>query len=139
MTAELRDDVIVATEHVRARPEVVFPYLTEPALLATWLCEIARAQGRPGGALRLDMGQVQVVGSYLVVEPPRRVVFTWGVPGWADLPPASSTVEIVLTPDSADGEDTLIVLTHRGLPAPRRDGHRAGWDERLARLSAVAP
>lgn len=138
MTAELRDDVLVATEHVRARPEVVFPYLTEPALLAAWLCDTALAEARPGGALRLDMGQVQVLGHYLVVDPPHRVVFTWGVPGWADLPPASSTVEVALTADGPDGEDTLVVLTHRGLPAARRDGHHAGWDERLARLLAVA-
>lgn len=138
MTAELGDDVLVVTEHVRARPEVVFPYLTESALLAAWLCDTALAEGRPGGALRLDMGEVQVLGSYLVVDPPRRVVFTWGVPEWADLPPGSSTVEVTLTPDGPNGENTLIVLTHRGLPAARRDGHRTGWDERLAGLLEVA-
>jgi len=96
VTAELRDHVLVATEHIRARPEVVFPYLTEPALLTAWLCDTALAEGRPGGALRLDMGPVQVLGSYLVVEPPHRVGFTWDVPGWADPPPASSTVKIAL-------------------------------------------
>lgn len=137
MTAELHSDVLVATEHVRARPDVVFEYLTEPALLAAWLCDTALVERRPGGALRLDMSQVQVLGSYLVVEPPSRVVFTWGVPGWADLPPGSSTVEVVLTPDGPDGEDTLVVLTHRGLPTARRDGHRAGWNERLTRLLAL--
>ncbi len=138
MTAERHDDVIVATEHVRARPEVVFPYFTEPELLAAWLCETAVAEGWPGGALRFDMGAVQVLGSYLVVEPPHRIVFTWGVPGWADLPPGSSTVEVTLSPDGPDGSDTLVVLTHRAVPPARRDSHHAGWEERLARLLAAA-
>ncbi len=124
MTAELRDHVLVATEHIRARPEVVFSYLTEPALLTAWLCDTALAEGRPGGALRLDMGPVQVLGSYLVVEPPHRAGFTWDVPGWADPPPASSTVKIALPPDGSDGKDTLVVLTHRGLPTAQRNGHR---------------
>jgi hypothetical protein len=48
-----------------------------------------------------------------------------------ELPPGGSTVEIVLTPD---GDDTLVVLTHRGLPASRLDGHRAGWEQQLGHL-----
>lgn len=32
-TAEIRNDVIVATEHIKAPPEVVFPYFTDPAVM----------------------------------------------------------------------------------------------------------
>jgi uncharacterized protein YndB with AHSA1/START domain len=35
VTAEIRHDVIVATEHIKAPPEVVFPYFTDPALIRT--------------------------------------------------------------------------------------------------------
>lgn len=135
MTAEIRDDVIIATEHIKAPPGVVFPYFTDPTLIAGWLCEGAELDPRPGGALFLDMGQVAVRGSYVTVDPPHRVVFSWGVPGDDDLPAGASTVEVVLT---ADGEDTVVVLTHRGLPPGQREPHRAGWAERLGRLPAVA-
>ncbi|MFG1829848.1 SRPBCC domain-containing protein [Micromonospora chersina] len=59
----------------------------------------------------------------LTVEPPYRVVFTWGIPGNDALPPGGSTVEIVLTPD---GDDTMVVLTHRGVPPTLHGTHRAG-------------
>ncbi|MFF5173836.1 SRPBCC domain-containing protein [Micromonospora sp. NPDC000089] len=124
---------VVATEHIKAPPEVVFPYFTDPTLIATWLCERAELDPRPGGVFALDMGKVSAHGAYLVVEPPHRLVFSWGIPGDAVLPAGGSTVEVVLTPD---GDDTLVVLTHRGLPADRLDSHRAGWGRRLGQLGA---
>jgi Activator of Hsp90 ATPase homolog 1-like protein len=61
-------------------------------------------------------------------------VFSWGIPGSDTLPPGGSTVEVVLTPD---GDDTIVVLTHRGVPAAHIDGHRAGWEQQLGRLPAA--
>ena len=131
MTAEIQGDVVVATEHIKAPPEVVFPYFTDPALLVTWIGDRAALDPQPGGLFLLDMGEVVARGAYLVVEPPYRLVFSWGIPGDDTLPPGGSTVEVVLTPD---GEDTLIVLTHRGLPPARLGQHRAGWEHQLGRL-----
>jgi hypothetical protein len=62
-------------------------------------------------------------------------VFSWGVSGSDALPPGGSTVEVVLTPD---GDDTMVVLTHRGLPATHISDHRAGWEHQLGRLPAAA-
>lgn len=135
MTAEIRNDVIVATEHIKAPPEVVFPYFTDPALIVTWIGRQARLDPRPGGVFHLDMGEVAAHGAYVTVDPPYRVVFTWGIPGDDTLPPGGSTVEVVLTPD---GEDTMVVLTHRGLPSTHRPSHRAGWEEQLGRLPTAA-
>ncbi|MET8909018.1 SRPBCC family protein [Micromonospora sp. NPDC004551] len=135
MTAEIRNDVIVATEHIKAPPEVVFPYLTDPALIVRWIGDKAELDPQPGGVFSLDMGDVAARGVYLTVEPPYRVVFTWGIPGNDALPPGGSTVEIVLTPD---GDDTMVVLTHRGVPPTLLDTHRAGWEDRLGRLSLAA-
>jgi uncharacterized protein YndB with AHSA1/START domain len=133
--AEIRDDVIIATEHIQAPPDVVFPYFTDPELIVTWIGQRAELDPNPGGLFFLDMGEVAVQGAYLTVDPPYRVVFTWGIPGNDALPTGSSTVEVVLTPD---GDDTLVVLTHRGVPSTHIGDHRAGWEHQLGRL-IVAP
>ena len=135
MTAEIRNDVIVATEHIKAPPEVVFPYFTDPALIVTWIGDRAELDPQPGGVFSLDMGEVVACGAYITVEPPYRVVFGWGISGSDVLPPGGSTVEVVLTPD---GDDTTVVLTHRGLPSTHIPSHRAGWEHQLGRLPAAA-
>jgi uncharacterized protein YndB with AHSA1/START domain len=133
--AEIRDDVIIATEHIQAPPEVVFPYFTDPELIVTWIGQRAELDPNPGGLFFLDMGEVAAQGAYLTVDPPYRVVFTWGIPGNDALPTGSSTVEVVLTPD---GDDTLVVLTHRGVPSSHIGDHRAGWEHQLGRLIVAA-
>lgn len=135
MPAEISGGVVVATEHVKASPEVVFPYFTDPALIVEWIGERAELDPRPGGVFALDMGEVLARGAYVAVDPPYRVVFTWGVRGDDALPPGGSTVEVVLTPD---GDDTLVVLTHRGLPSTHVGDHRAGWEHQLGQLHAAA-
>ena len=134
MTAEIQGDVIVATEHIKAPPEVVFPYFTDPGLIVTWIGDRAELDPQPGGVFSLDVGEALARGAYLTVDPPYRVVFTWGIPGNADLPPGGSTVEVVLTPD---GDDTMVVLTHRGLPPAHIGDHRDGWEHQLGRLPAA--
>lgn len=135
MTAEIRNDTIVATEHIEAPPEVVFPYFTDPALITEWIGQRAELDPRPGGVFFLDMGQVAARGTYTVVDPPHRIVFTWGIPGNDTLPPGASTVEVVLTPD---GQDTLVTLTHRALPATHISSHHTGWEHRLTLLHTAA-
>ncbi len=135
MTAEIRDGVIVATEHIKAPPEVVFPYFTDPALIVTWIGDRAELDAQPGGVFSLDIGENLARGAYITIDAPYRVVFSWGIPGSDTLPPGGSTVEVVLTPD---GDDTMVVLTHRGLPSTHIDGHRAGWEQQLGRLPAAA-
>jgi len=134
VTAEIRNDVIVATEHIKAPPEVVFPYFTDPALIVEWIGRRAELDPRPGGLFHLDFGDTAARGTYTSIDPPRRVVFTWGIPGNEALPPGGSTVEVVLTPA---GDDTIVVLTHRGVPPTHIGDHRAGWEHQLGRLPAA--
>jgi uncharacterized protein YndB with AHSA1/START domain len=134
VTAEIRSDVIIATERIKAAPEVVFPYFTDPALIITWIGVRAELDPRPGGVFSLDMDQVTAQGTYLTVQPPHRVVFSWGIPGSGTLPPGRSTVEVVLTPD---GDDTMVVLTHRSLGPADIGTHRAGWEHRLRLLRSA--
>ena len=80
------------------------------------------------------MGQALARWHLITVDPPYRVVFSWGIPGSGTLPPGGSTVEVVLTPD---GDGTMVVLTHRGLPSAHIGGHRACWAA-LGHLPAAA-
>ena len=75
-------------------------------------------------------------GEFVEVEPPHRVVFTWGWEGEdSAVPPGSSTVEVTLTPQ---GEHTTLRLIHRDLPNPQEaTGHTAGWDHYLERLQIL--
>ena len=125
--------MIRASVRIAAPPEVVFPYFTDPRLMVTWIGERAELDPRPGGAFAVDFGSVAAHGSYVTVEPPHRVVFTWGIPGDVTLPPGASTVEVVLV---ADDDDTIVHLTHRDVPASREPSHREGWERRLAALAA---
>ena len=66
-------------------------------------------------------------GSFIELDPPRRLVFTFG---WEDntpagpLPPGSTRVEVTLTPD---GAGTLLVLRHFDMPVHHAPDHRKGW------------
>jgi uncharacterized protein YndB with AHSA1/START domain len=128
------DDVLTASVRIAAPPATVFPYLVDPTLIVQWIGNWADLSPVPGGIFALDIDKTPVRGEFLEVEPPHRVVFTWGVPGRDVMPPGSTTVEIVLT---ADGAETVVELFHYGLPAEERPGHLDGWTRMLARLAAV--
>ena len=129
-----QSDTVTARVRIAAAPAEVFPYFVDPDLLVQWMGDWADLGPEPGGVFALDMGATQVRGQYVAVEPPHRVVFTWGVPGSASLPAGSSTVEILLR---AEGQETVVELIHSDLAADERPRHRAGWMERLAKLPQV--
>jgi uncharacterized protein YndB with AHSA1/START domain len=124
-------EVLTATVRICAPPADVFPYFVDPALMIQWIGEWADLRPEPGGIFALDISKTPVRGEYVEVEPPRRVVFTWGVAGKDSLPPGSTTVEVVLT---ADGPDTVVELFHHDLPAEEFDSHLEGWRTMLDRL-----
>jgi uncharacterized protein YndB with AHSA1/START domain len=126
--------VISSSVRIAASPEVVFPYFTDPQLMVTWIGKVADLDARPGGTFALDFGDTAAHGRYVAVEPHHRVVFTWGIPADATLPPGSSTVEVVLV---ADGADTIVNLTHRDLPPDREPSHLQGWERCLDALLAA--
>ena len=132
-------DPVTASVRIAAPPEVVFPYFTDPGLAVKWIADAAFLDARPGGTFSLDVRGNPARGEYVEVDPPRRVVFTWGIEGRGDFPPGSSTVEVVLQADGKDGEVTVVTLTHRGLPTEdHRRSHQAGWGEFLGILGDVA-
>jgi uncharacterized protein YndB with AHSA1/START domain len=126
--------VLTATVRISAPPADIFPYFVDPALMVQWIGEWADLHPEPGGTFALDFAKTPVRGEYVEVEPPRRVVFTWGVAGNDSLPPGSTTVEVVLT---ADGSDTVVELFHHNLPVAEFDRHLEGWIAMLDRLAQL--
>jgi uncharacterized protein YndB with AHSA1/START domain len=122
--------------HIQAPPEVVFSFFTDPAQHPRWMGRRAKLDPRAGGLYWCEVSDTHtVIGEYVSVEPPRRVVFTWGFAGNDDVPPGSSTVSVTLTPD---GDGTHVHLVHIGLPHPALTGHDQGWTGYLRQLAAAA-
>jgi len=131
----------VAGDHIEheirisAPAAVVFAYFVDEQRHLDWMGRRVELDPRPGGIYRCTMPDRTVVaGTYLTVDPPHRVVFTWGYEGDATIPPGSSTVEITLIPD---GDATLLRLVHTGLPHPQLGPHDQGWTGYLATLAAA--
>lgn len=90
-------------------------------------------------------------GTFAEVEPPHRLVFTWG---WADddaarhvlhgqsdpdgraLPPGSTRVEVIL---QAEDGGTRLTLRHHDLTTTElRNAHQVAWETYLHRLAIRA-
>jgi uncharacterized protein YndB with AHSA1/START domain len=98
----------------------------------------ATLEPSPGGMFRVDYGPESggVRGQFLAVEPPHRVVFTWGWENPSDpIQPGQSTVEITIEP--VDGASQL-TLRHSGLVGASRVSHDDGWAFFLSRLADTA-
>jgi uncharacterized protein YndB with AHSA1/START domain len=133
------DDGIELTRRIEAPPEVVYRYFTDPERFKAWLGIDAEVDARPGGDYRIRMtddSRISACGRYVELDPPRRLVFTWGFEGLDGLAPGASSVEVTLTPD---GEATVVVLRHCGLDGREMcEFHVWGWDIGLDRLVIAA-
>ncbi len=126
---------LVIERRIAAPPSLVFEFLTDSTKLLAWLGVSGEVEPHPGGRFHVDITGGDVVdGRFLDIEPPHRVVFSWGWIDNSEVPPGSSTVTIELTggPDHTD-----LTLTHAGLPLPVAAGHRAGWRYFLERLTVT--
>jgi uncharacterized protein YndB with AHSA1/START domain len=124
---------------VEAEAKNVFAFFTDPEKMVRWMGVGATLDPRPGGVFSVNTMMEQFVeGEYLVVEPPVRIVFTWGFGDFVGegnpFPPGSSTVEVELVPD---GAATIVRLTHR-VPTDLAHFHAMGWENYLGRLAIVA-
>jgi uncharacterized protein YndB with AHSA1/START domain len=117
--------------HIAAEPEQVFEYFTRPESIVRWMGDYAVLDPRPDGEFTLDINGVPVRGRYLELDPPRRLVLSWGHSGSDTLPPGASTVEITLI---RDDDGTTVHVVHRDLPELERRQHALGWPHFLERL-----
>jgi uncharacterized protein YndB with AHSA1/START domain len=120
---------------IEAPADVVFEHLTTAEGMVAWMGQHAELEPVPGGQFCVDISGTPIRGSYAEVDPPHRLVVTWGVAGSDEFPAGSSRVEFTLTP-TADG--THLHLVHTDLPEPKRDGYAAGWASYLDRLRTAA-
>lgn len=127
---------IEITQRIDASPEIVFAYLTDSQRFVRWMGVGAELDPRPGGRYRIDVDGVHIAsGEYQEVDPPRRLVMTWGWEGHPTVPPGSTTVEITLTPER---DATILTLRHLGLPdEDERRQHTEGWMQYTSRLAEV--
>ncbi len=128
---------IEITQRIEAPPEIVFAYLTDSRRFVLWMGVGAELDPRPGGRYRIDIdGEHFASGKYQVVDPPRRLVMSWGWEGHPTVPPGSTTVEITLTPERGA---TVLRLRHLGLPdESERRQHIDGWNLYTSQLAQLA-
>lgn len=132
------DSTLEVRRRLRAPVSDVFRWWTDPDLLQEWMSPVGTVEAqvdlRVGGAFRIVMrGEgtvIEHVGEYVVIEPPRRLVFTWASRFTGAEP---SLVTVVLEPDGDAA--TQLRLVHSRLPAGVEDSHRSGWGAMLDRLA----
>lgn len=124
------------TVHIRAPREGVFRYFTDSRRFAAWWGAGSSIDPRPGGAVvvRYPNG-VEASGEVLEIEPPARIVFTYGYASGRPIPPGASRVTILL---DEDGEGTRLELRHEFAESAVRDQHVQGWRYQLAVFANVA-
>ncbi len=139
--------------------EQVFTAWTDPELLRRWLTgpggrsPHAEVDARVGGEFRITMTSrgarffawllrdesefVHMIGRYLEITPPERLVFTMG---WEEFPFVHMDREAsTVTVDFIDRDGrTEVVLTHERQPNRRvRVLHRIGWSGSLRNLEGA--
>ena len=112
--------------------ERVWAAITDPGRLATWLAP-SSVDLRAGGTVEhvfdpADPGG-QVRGTILQIEPMALLEYEWRFPGEPD-----SVLRYDLV---ADGDTTVMTLTHRLLRVEQVSGYGAGWHAYLDALEAV--
>ena len=123
----------------------VFDAWTSEEVLKRWcygearlVTPIAEVDLRVGGRLRIVMWDPKAgeersaTGEYKVVDPPRRLAFTWT---WDDQDSERQLIELEFT--ERDGETTVRMTSHGISSEERVDSHREGWGHCYDNLDRV--
>jgi uncharacterized protein YndB with AHSA1/START domain len=123
---------LVARRTVRAPAARLFEAWTQPEHLRAWwgprpvTCSAAEVDLRVGGRYRLENalpdGNIVIIeGEFLLVEPPRRLVYTWRA---GDDPESRVTVRF-----EPRAEATEVIVIHERIADERiRQSHVGGWE-----------
>jgi len=132
------------TRRYAATPEKVWRAWTDPQALSAWFGPgephsvlFAELDVRPGGHYRIrfrtpDGEEHEVAGTYEIVEPPRRLVFSWA---WHTTPERVSRVSVALRP--VPGGTELDFVHDRFVDQVARDNHERGWGATFAKLDRL--
>lgn len=137
---------LVVRRTINASVERVFEAWTEPEELRRWwgprpvTCSDAEVDLRVGGQYRIknllpDGTALWISGTFEVVEPPLRLVYTWEIERKAVAAAERSRVTVRFEPR---GEGTEVVVVHELIDTDEtRADHERGWNgclDGLARL-----
>jgi uncharacterized protein YndB with AHSA1/START domain len=144
--SEARETSLRLERLIPSPPELLFALFTEPASLVQWwapdgyAASIDALEVRPGGRWRILLrgadGWIAASGAYRIVEPPRRLVFSWA---WEDAAGIRGhETEIVVTFEPAPGGTRLVLVQQHFDNEQTRDNHHRGWSASLDRIAAIA-
>jgi uncharacterized protein YndB with AHSA1/START domain len=120
---------------IDASPETVFSFFSDTERWARWWGAGSIIDARPGGQVLIHHANgIEVVGEVLAIEPPTRVVFTYGFASGTPIPPGGSRVTIEVQPLSGG---TRLRLFHEFAEQTPRDQHVQGWRYQLALFANV--
>jgi uncharacterized protein YndB with AHSA1/START domain len=122
---------------IDASPETIWEFLVDPEKATRWMGMSATLEAAPGGLYRVEVIPGHTAsGEFVELDPPHRLVYTWGWEGESSVPPGTSTVEIELIPE---GDGTTVRLLHSDLPSDEAaQSHGHGWQHYLDRLAISA-
>ena len=123
---------VVARRRMPAPREIVFEAWIDPQGISQWMCPgdavsaEAQLDVRVGGSYRIVMKskhrQHVHIGTYQVVDPPSKLVFTWSA---IEKP---EEVTLVTVEFIAHGDESELVLTHERLPnSDVAARYESGW------------
>src|SRR5262245_3762261 len=99
---------------IAASPETVWEFLVDPQKMTRRMGLSAALEPRVGGLYRVEVIPGSIArGDLVELDPPRRLVFTWGwEPGTpSGVLPGTTTVEFDLVPN---GNGTTLKFRHHG-------------------------
>ncbi|MFW2333809.1 SRPBCC family protein [Ilumatobacter sp.] len=112
-------------------PDGLFEWFVDAALLTAWWPDEAETDPAAGGAYRMHWAGpgVTLRGTYVAVERPDRLAFTWS---WDhdDLPPREVVVTFV-----ASSAGTSVTVDHEAATADEGADYADGWTFFLDRLA----
>ena len=123
---------------IAAPPATVWRFLTDPRRATRWMGLNASFDPRPGGSYRVEViPGATASGTFIEIDPARRLVITWGWEGdRGTVPPGSTTVIFELIPR---GDGTVLRLIHRDLPTVEAAAsHSSGWRHYIERFAVAA-
>ncbi len=130
---ELPMETLVVRKTIQATPERLFRAWTEPEQLRRWwgpegaICVDPEVDLQVGGHYRIgnqfpDGKILWIIGEFEVIEPLRRLTYTWLLEGISEAP------ERVTVHFEARGDATEVIITHERIQSKTlRDQHDSGW------------
>lgn len=144
MTAE---PAAIAVQAFKVSPQRVYDAILDPAMISRFMFgPLLREETilhisndpRVGGdfSFKVRRGEIEIdhVGKYLELAPPKRIVFTWAIVGQGDDDPSTVAIDITPTPEGCS-----VRLIHEMAPewADFVGRARGAWEKMLGVLAAL--